>query len=178
MTTFNPSEDQEHFEARPRSYSQDAVRPDQELLETKTISCREAMSQFVCHQQSQFNDDTESEEDEDEFDDADPTHLQPQKLSPKKKIQILQNALDGPSLSLYQKYLKWFAQHQIGDSSCLIKPQSQTITQTEAETMVTCITKQNSSGEDNNDINESNEKTMDLDYLLNDCRHLKKQLFS
>ena len=37
------------------------------MLETKTLSCRGALSQYICHQDSEFNDDiTVSENDEDE----------------------------------------------------------------------------------------------------------------
>lgn len=36
------------------------------MLETKTISHRGALSQYICHQQSEFCDDTESEQEDDQ----------------------------------------------------------------------------------------------------------------
>lgn len=55
------------------------------MLETKTLSCRGALSQYICHQDSEFNDDiTVSENDEDE----------------EEKQNQLRNALDNVKLDL------------------------------------------------------------------------------
>ena len=51
MTTFKDGSEKEPLvEARPRSYSQENIRDDDEMLETKTMSYRGALSQYVCHQ--------------------------------------------------------------------------------------------------------------------------------
>ena len=51
MTTFKDGSEKEPLvETRPRSYSQENIRDDDEMLETKTMSYRGAMSQYVCHQ--------------------------------------------------------------------------------------------------------------------------------
>ncbi len=70
MTTFNPTEkDAAAIEARPRAFSQDNLKNEGDMLEVKTISCKEAMSQYICHHKSDFNDDTESDVD-DEFEES------------------------------------------------------------------------------------------------------------
>lgn len=73
------------------------------MLETKTMSFRGAMSQYICHQQSEFNDGdiTESEIDEEE----------------QEKENLKRRALETvtPTLSLYCRYIKWFEEHELID---------------------------------------------------------------
>lgn len=53
MNTFNPTYNTDYdkmVETRPRSYSQDnIVNDDQSEIIGVAISCKEAMSQYVCH---------------------------------------------------------------------------------------------------------------------------------
>lgn len=107
MITFDKGEQagetQSVTEIRPRSYSQENLANEQSLMiESRSVASHGyALSQYVC-QQSAFNDETESEHDEEEEE-----HL----ASRKKTIAVLSEIK--PTLTLFQKYIKWFQSNEV-----------------------------------------------------------------